>query len=270
MKENRKSQVAGGVLLIGISLLAILLIFSLNSLGWPIGQGITKIGNVVSVPQNIPYGTLLVQVESNETVLPNSAVLVNQAGFYSNTRIVHIPDVPISIQESNGIGGGLTNYTNYQGQIQETLPPTYYTIKISDWRFDNLTLNVQVLSNRTTFLKVTLDATAFKVESFNVADPDGSGWAVGWENIFAQVQTPMPVASSGSRIFLDIFEPPAQVVSSVNRNELTPVSVTSSTMENQSQWVSLQLSSPINIHSIQTLSLFTLKTNYTVTTLGSS
>ena len=158
----------------------------------------------------------------------------------------------------------ITNFTDSSGEIQENLAPNSYTIKFFDWRLDNLSVQVQISSNNVTDLNVTVNASSYAVQSFNIADPDSSGFAVGWGQIYALVDTNRSVTLQNQIIFLDTVDSLITPIGSLNQVGLTPVTLSSVSSTNDSQWLQIQVKAPVNISSIRTMSILTLHSVYTV------
>jgi hypothetical protein len=74
MRESKKSQLAGIAGAIGVALLAFLLIFSVNSLQWPLASKISEVITDLPSPNTVPDGVLLVNIVSNLTIFTTNAV----------------------------------------------------------------------------------------------------------------------------------------------------------------------------------------------------
>jgi hypothetical protein len=268
MRESRKSQLAGIAGAIGIAILAFFLIFALNSLNWPIAASLGKAITVIPSPTQVPDGILVVNVQSSLTVIPGSAV----------PRLVDVP-VPSSVQQSENLSGvrvwiyislntqpSVSNITNAQGQVQENLAPNSYTVKLVDWRLNNLSSAVQISSDKITNLNVTLNATSYAIQSSSISDPDFSGYAVSWGHIYAQLNSNQSVTAQNPSTYLDteysVFTP----LSRITQSGVTPVTIGSSTQNNGSQWVQIQVNAPLNISSIRSMSILALHAQSSVST----
>jgi len=265
MRESRKSQLASSIAVLGIALIAFFLIFALNSLAWPVGS---TVGNVISnlpTPIKVPNGVLRVTVHSNQTIVTGSSYL-NSGLVIPNPDREPLQGIHVLVYLNAATSPTLTNFTNSDGQVQESLAPDAYTVKFFDWRLDNLSVSVQVSSNSITDLNVTVNASTYAVQSFNIADPDSSGFAVGWEQVYALVGTNQSVTSQGQITFLDTVSPPSTPINTINQYGLTQITVSTTSSTNDSQWLQIQVKTPMNISSIRTMSILTLHSVYAVKT----
>jgi hypothetical protein len=254
-------------LLLGMALISLLLISALNNTSWPVSSDISRINFNLATPRPTPPGTLVVYLISNESAFPSSGIIGNNCRINCrNYQIVPLANVPIYISLTGGLGTFATNISNVTGVVAEQLPPNSYTIRINDWRLQNLSVPLQVFSNKTTTLLVSLYNTVYVVQSYNIADPDSSGWAVGWQQVYADVPTAQIVSGAGISTFLDTQLPVRELLEGPPSSLLTPVTVSSSTVENGSEWLQLQLNNPIPIQNIQTMNLLTLRTTFAVNT----
>lgn len=267
MRQSRKSQLEGLVGALAIAVVAFFLIFSLNSLQWPLASSLSKVVTLLPSPSAVPDGILIVNVESNLTVFPTN----HTVGSFYNPPIFGIfsssavPGVKVAVFQ--GLGLTITNYTNSAGQAQEDLAPDSYTVKLLDWRLDNLSTLVQVSSNKITELEVGVNATSYSIQSANIVDPDSSGWAVSWGQIYVQLGTNRSVTTENPQTFLDTSYSAFTPIGRIQADGVTPVTVGGTTQGfSGSQWVQIQVDSPLNISSIRSMSILTLHSEYKVST----
>ncbi len=132
-------------------------------------------------PNTVPDGVLLVNIVSNLTIFPTSAVssiYTPVPGYTSVNETGGFSGVAVYVYEGLSTQPSVQNITNSLGQVEENLSPNTYGVKLVDWRLNNLTVNVQIKSNEISYLNVTVNATSYVIESANIADPDFSGWVV--------------------------------------------------------------------------------------------
>src|SRR5579862_3022465 len=137
MRESRKSQLASLIAILGIALIAFFLIFALNSLAWPVGS---TVGNVISelpTPVKVSDGVLRVTVNSNQTIVAPESFHGGLGIVPPNPYVEAVPGVLVSVYLNTVTSPTITNFTDSNGQIQESLAPNSYTIKFYDWRLDN-------------------------------------------------------------------------------------------------------------------------------------
>jgi hypothetical protein len=158
------------------------------------------------------------------------------------------------------------NITNSLGQVEENLSPNTYGVKLVDWRLNNLTVNVQIKSNEISYLNVTVNATSYVIESANIADPDFSGWVVSWGQIYARVDANQSITAHNPLTYLDTGFSPFTPLTGIQQAGVTPIKISSADLSNGSQWVQLQVSAPLNISSIRSMSILTLHSQYNLTT----
>jgi len=268
MRESKKSQLAGIAGAIGVALLAFLLIFAMNSLQWPLASKISEVITDLPSPDTIPDGVLLVNVQSNLTVFPTEAVsgiFTPVPGFSSINESGGFSGVVVNIYLGLSSEPSVQNVTNSQGQIQENLAPNTYSVKLVDWRLNNLTFTVQIKSNQVTNVSVIANATSYMIESAHIADPDSSGWAVSWGQIYARIDANQSITANSPQIYLDTTYSPFAPLSDIRQIGVTPITVNTADRSNGSQWIQLQVSAPLNISSIKSMSILTLQSQYEVT-----
>jgi hypothetical protein len=270
MRDSKKSQLAGIAGAIGIAILAFFLIFSLNSLQWPLAASLGKAISDLPSPTPIPDGILAVNVLSNLTVFPgvssiNSQFGITNSGSFNQTE--NLSGVTVAVYSGPSLRPILTNYTNSQGQAQEDLAPNTYSVRLIDWRLNNLTTTVQISSNKITNLNVTLNATSYAIQLANIADPDFSGWAVSWGQIFALIDANQSVTAHSPQIYLDTEYAAFTPMSRVGFLGVTPISVGASNQNNGSQWIQFQVKVPLDISRIVAMSILALRSEYRVNTI---
>ena len=268
MRESKKSQLAGIAGAIGVALLAFLLIFSLNSLQWPLASKISEVITDLPSPDTIPDGVLLVHVVSNLTIFPTSAVpsiFTPAPGYSSINEANGFAGVIVYIYEDSNTQPSVQNITNSLGRIQENLSPNTYSVKLVDWRANNLTVKVQIKSNQISYLNVTVNATSYMIESANIDDPDFSGWAVSWGQVYARVDANQTITAQDPQIYLDTGFSPFTPLTSIQQTGVTPIKISSADQSNGSQWVQLEVSAPMNISNIKSMSILTLHSQYNLT-----
>ena len=266
MRESRKSQLASLIAILGIALIAFFLIFALNSLAWPVGS---TVGNVISelpTPVKVSDGVLRVTVNSNQTIVAPESFHGGLGIVPPNPYVEAVPGVLVSVYLNTVTSPTITNFTDSNGQIQESLAPNSYTIKFYDWRLDNLSVSVQISSNSITQLNVTVNASSYAVQSFNIADPDSTGFAVNWGQIFALIETNRPITSQSQIIFLDTVDSPTTPISNIDQAGLTPVTLSTASSSNDSQWLQIQVKTPMNIGTVRSMTILTLSSAYSVNT----
>jgi|SRR5579872_1038261 len=260
MRKSTKSQLSSFAILLAIGVLSIFLLVAMNFLAWPVGQEVGKIATINPIPAKVPDGVLLVTVLSNQSIAGNSGA--------NGSSVVSEPFPGLSVAVSLGLDTPfVTNRTTDTGQIEENVAPDTYAIKILDWRLNNFTTSVAVLSNEITSLTITLNATSYLVQEFHVQDPDSVGLIVGWEQVYVHLDSTAPAAPQNSNVYLDTqFSPETPITSMTNSRTVTSVTVASEQSGNVSQWVQLNVKAPLNIGAIKTLSLLDLQTTYAVNT----
>jgi hypothetical protein len=270
MRDSKKSQLAGILGAIGIAVLAFFLIFSLNSLQWPLAASLGKALASLPSPATIPDGVLEVSVASNLTVFPGPSANSKSVLTSSNTlqRIENLMGVQVDIYSGSGTTLIERNVTGVTGEWEGNLPPTTYSVKLLDWRLDNFTTSVQVVSNSVTKLDVTLNASSYVIQSSNIADPDFSGYAVSWGQIYALVDANQPVNGHSPVTYLDTAYSPFTPMSRIAISGVTPISIEASNQNNGSQWVQFTVSAPLDLGSIRAMSILALRTEYSVNTIA--
>jgi hypothetical protein len=270
MRDSKKSQLAGIAGAIGIAVLAFFLIFALNSLQWPLAASLGKAISALPSPVTIPDGILVVKVVSNLTVFPglshNSQSVLSNSGSFQ--QLENLRGVQVDVYLSSGETLIQRNVTGATGQAIEDLAPNTYIVKLLDWRLNNLTTSIQISSDKATNLNVTLNATSYVIQSANIADPDFSGYAVSWGQIYALVDASQSVTAHSPVTFLDTKFSPFTPMSRVAISGITPISVVGSDQNNGSQWVQFAVKSPLDLGDIRSLSILALRTEYSVNTIA--
>jgi len=266
MRESRKSRIGGIAGAIGIAIVAFFLIFSLNSLEWPLASSLGKVVSVLPAPITVPDGVLLVTVHSNLTVIPTNSTtsLLDNPSFFPGYTTESLAGIKLGV--FLGLSESVTNITNSFGQVRENLSPNTYAVKFFDWRLNNLSVAIQISSNKLTTLDISVNATSYSIQSANIVDPDFSGYAVSWGQIFLNVGTNASVTSGNPQTFLDTTYQTSTPISRMEQSGVTPITVGSSSEGNGSEWVQVQVNAPLNIGSIRSMSILTLRSEYNVTT----
>jgi len=266
MRESRKSRLAEIAGAIGIAIVAFFLIFSLNSFEWPLASSLGKVVTILPSPTPVPDGVLLVDVNSNLSVIPTnpSTDFFGSPSVSSSVNTEPLPGIKLGI--FLGLSESVTNLTDSRGQVRENLSPNTYTIKFFDWRLNNLSTNVQISSDKITLLSVNVNATSYAIQSANIVDPDFSGWAVSWGQIFVNVATNRSVTSGNPQTFLDTSFQSSTPLSRIAQSGVTRITVGPSNQGNGSEWIQVNVNAPLNISGIKTMSILTLNSEYNVTT----
>ncbi|MDA4111603.1 MAG: hypothetical protein OK439_03630 [Thaumarchaeota archaeon] len=265
MRESRKSQLASFVILMGIGLLSLLLLFAMNFLAWPVGSAIGKVATFTPSPQKVPFGVLSVTVVSNQTLITTSNLVNNTGISFPFSTTEPLTGIPIAVSKGT-LQPFVTNRTDNVGQILENIPPDTYNLRLGDWRLNNMNISVQVYSNKVTAVNVTLNATSYTVQQFDIFDPDSTGFVVGWEQVYAQLLSSQLITAKGPQTFMDTNLAPATPIEGIGQSMVTPISIASVQLGNGSQWVQFQVKAPLNIGNIKAMSLLSLKTFYSVNT----
>lgn len=252
---------------LGIVVMAFLLIFSVNSLQWPLASSIGKVITILPSPTKIPDGILVVSVQSNTTVVsPSGSFSVGVPGFFVYNGEQTFPGVRISVYLSGSLSTTVSNITDSAGQVEEVLAPDAYTVILPDWRLNNLSVPIQISSDKITKINVQVNADSYTIQSASISDPDSSGFAVSWGSIFVRLSTNQTIASQNIQTFLDTAYPAGTPLDRIQQAGVAPITVGSSSPGNDSQWVEILVTSPLNISSIKSMSLLTLHTQYEVNT----
>ncbi len=210
-------------------------------------------------PTKVADGVLLVNVQSNLTLVPSPPAI-------GGAEVESLPGVAVAVYQGFGSTATVHNITDSLGQAQEDLPPGTYTAKLLDWRFENLSTTVEISSDKVTDLNVTLNATSYVIQSANIADPDFSGWAVSWGQIYVQLDANWSVSSSVPSTYLDTQYPANTPISRIEQPGVTPITISASGQSNGSRWVQIQVITPLNISSIKSMSILTLRSEFMVGT----
>jgi hypothetical protein len=270
MRDSKKSQLAGIAGAIGIAVLAFFLIFAVNSLEWPLAASLGKAISDLPSPTTIPDGILVVNVVSNLTVFPgrssNSQSVLSKSGSFQ--RLENLSGVQVDVYSGSGTTPILRNVTGHTGQAVEDLAPNTYTVKLLDWRLNNLTTSIQISSDKATNLNVTLNATSYVIQSANIADPDFSGYAVSWGQIYALIDANQSVTAHSPITFLNTKFSPFTPMSRVAISGITPISVEGSDQNNGSQWVQIAVKTALDLSNIRSMSILALRTEYSVNTIA--
>lgn len=274
---------SSAAIVLGLALFSSLLVFNVNLLAWPVGSEISHIQNRIAESLPVARGMLRIVAQVNETYAPSpilirtypgsteSAIIVLEQG----SEIAPLTEIPVSISAAGPSSvplSVLTNplivLTNTSGEIETLLAPNLYTVNFEDWRLNNLSVNLQVYSGQITQLNVVLNASSYGIQYFDVADSDNSGWVSSWQQVFALLPTAMPLTLQGESTYLATNFSFFGFVKELTNNSFTPVSITSSLIGNNSEWVQLQVREPLRIGEIHTLNLIAMKTFYMVSIIA--
>jgi hypothetical protein len=286
MREIKRDQIAFLSIVIILFLLSLLLVTNVNSLLAPVGANVNfNSGNSTS-PSSNADGLLVITVESNLTVIPTSEgpVSVGNSGLLNSP----LRGVQLSISErapsiSRGVPKNpitISNSTNSNGEFGVYLPPGTYNVGFLDWRMNDSVVSVTVYPAQTTHLGSYLNATTFPVESFNIVDPDSSGWILGWGQMFALVPGEQNVTSNDGAFIETGSESPTAYLTGGNPSGIssvsivtagtppgiTPVSISGSIANQNSEWLSIKVGSPVAIAAIHSLRLLSLNDIFLVST----
>jgi hypothetical protein len=134
---------------------------------------------------------------------------------------------------------------------------------------DNLSKPVQISSDKITELNVTLNATSYSIQAANIADPDFTGWAVSWGQIYALVDANQSIGVQGptATTYLNTEYSAFTPMSHMGVSGVTPITIGASDLNNGSQWIQIQVKSPVDISSIKTMSILTLIPESSVSTI---
>ena len=99
MRESRKSQLAGIGAALAVAIVAFFLIFSLNSLQWPLASSLSKVVTILPSPSAVPDGILIVNVDSNLTFVPTNHTigLFYSPPFVPNFSTEGLPGVLVAV-----------------------------------------------------------------------------------------------------------------------------------------------------------------------------
>jgi len=176
--------------------------------------------------------------------------------------------VQVDIYSGSGTAMIEKNFTGPNGEWQGNLPPTTYSVKLQDWRLDNFTTSVQVVSSSVTKLDVILNASSYVVQSSSIADPDFLGYAVSWGQIYALVYANQTVTGHSPVTYLDTAYSPFTPMSRIAISGVTPISIEGYNQNNGSQWIQFTVSAPLDLGSIRAMSILALRTEYSVNTVA--
>jgi hypothetical protein len=266
MQRSRRDQLSLITILIVFFLLSLLLATNLNSFLAPVGPNNSTTSGNTPQPSFNGDGMLVITIESNLTVFPSSRtsspVKLGNDGFLNSP----IRGVLISITNTASNADTFANFTNSYGQFAIYLPAATYKVGFLDWRLNFSTMSVDVYTGEVTRLDAHLNATTYPVQTFNIVDPDSSGWALGWGEMYALIPSVQAVTSINSSTFVETntLSPTAYFLDSGNPSALTRVSVIGSLSSQNSQWLEMQVKSPLAIATIHTLRLLSMNTVYLV------
>ncbi len=226
--------------------------------------------------------TVILGVQNN--TIPSAALqgpLPNESAA-SDVRII------VSTQGTQSVVD--TSVTNSSGVFSTALPPSSYRVEIADPRFNNLTVNLQVIGGETTRLRAVLNETNYPASAFDLMDTDSANYVGGWNEVFARVQTNQTIPTGyGVTTYVRFFTSywgffsisgvgpvyNGTIAVSVNSvvigsipfsNNTIPASIVSASEGNDSQWLQLKLSQFFSVEGVTGLEIITHAVSYTVST----
>ena len=249
-------------------IMSIVLITNLGTFTEPSLAGLS-LGSKNTHSNEQPNGELVLRIEANIFGVRNfnANSTIGDLSLNNVSLNMALSDVHVEIINLANLSSHVNNYTNPAGFLNMSLPISSYYISFIDWRFNNTRVTVQIEPGRTTFVNVYLNASTFAVQSFDIVDPDSAGMIVGWENMYVQLANLDTIGSQNSSTFLITHNFPFLVaLETTLPSGVTPVSVALNFDSNSSQWISLNVKSPIPISSILNVNLLVLRTNFVVVT----
>lgn len=263
MREVRGSQIAVPALLLILFLLTMFIVPILNNFGLPTASNIFPLHTSREHSSNAD-GILNIFVKSNLTVFPSSqssgSIKVGDHGFVNEP----VQGVAVSITNLQTQSRTIKT-TDSDGQLVVSLSAAEYVVGFLDWRLNYSTLTVEIHSGQSTDLRSYLNATSYPVQSFNVIDTDSSGWVVGWQQMYMLVPATWPVSGLSTNTFMETgTSTPFTILASENPENLTQVSIIGRFQGQNSEWLSIQIASPVEIQSIQGLQLLSIDAKYVV------
>lgn len=203
-------------------------------------------------------GELVVKVEANVTSSSISATSSTNSSSLSYLVLQNVPleHVRVEITPQENLSSHMINYTDQNGLLNVSLVSSTYYVSFNDWRFNDSQLSVQVEPGQTTIVSAYLNATSYLVTSFDILDPQSSGTIVNWDNLFVQLPNPGTIDQHGATAFLitDNLSSGIALDSTIPAG-VTPVSMSSAEITNNSQWMTLRVGSQIPIRSIQSMTM---------------
>lgn len=241
-------------------LMLVLSLFLLTNLGSLTSPSVSELGQGAKKknPNGQQSGELTLRLEANITEHP---------GLNASFVDAPLDRVQVEVTNQENLSSHLSNYTNPNGFLNMSLPSSNYYISFNDWRLNNSQILVQIRTGIITLVNVYLNASVYNVQSFDIVDPESSGMAVGWENMYAQLANLDTVGNQGASTFLITKNFPSLVaLDSTLPTGVTPVSIRLDSQSNSSQWLSLKVGSPISISSITNVDLLSLSSRFVVST----
>lgn len=267
MPGSKKSRLAGIGGAIGIAVLAFFMIFALNSLQWPIASSLGSVVSIFPSPAKVPDGILEVYVQSNMTVIPLSAEPSYPSYGLSSSAVENLAGINVDVYLSSGVGPIVSNVTGPGGSLELNLAPNNYSVRLVDWRLDNLTVNLQVSSDKVTDLNATVNAMSYVIESASISDPDFAGYATSWGQIYVLVDSNQSINAKSPETFLDAQYPAFTPLYRIDQQDVVPIVVVgTSDRSNYTQWIQIRVDSPLSIGNIRSMSILTLRSQYAVST----
>lgn len=268
MRERGRNQLAATAVLLMLFLLSLLIASNLNKFALPLSS------NVFVPPTNKgsssnAEGVLHITIESNLTVfpsplIPRPIVVVNKELTTVNNPVQKVVVSITNLQTHSRT----TRTTDSYGQLEVFLPAAEYLVEFVDWRLNYSSFTVEIHSGKMTLLQSYLNATFYPAQAFNIVDPDSSGYVVGWQQLYMLVPTTNLVSGSGTSTFINTgTSTPLAVLSNQNPGHLTSVSVVGRLEGQNSEWLSVQVGSPVAIQDIQGLQFLSINATYRVSSV---
>ena len=256
-----------------LTLLAILLVPNLSQYTLPSSP---KITGLVPKQQSLVApdgGLLLITVEANLTLVPQPFLIgISSASqiHYLPTEVTNrpVPDVNVIITNTKDSSIQISNLTNSLGQVGDYLTPGTYRVEFLDWRLNDSSVTVNVISGQVTSLKSFINATDYFVQSFSISDPHSSGLVVSWQPLYVQIQGTQLISSQRTLTYLEYSNvSPETALNTAGASGMgVRVQVGGNMYMNRSEWLDVSVESPISIESIGGLQLLVLNIIYLVAT----
>lgn len=258
-------------------LLSVLLLTSLGRFTIPNGSDL-GLGSKKTESNGQLNGELVVKVDANMTEIPASKSSFIPTAVSGNDftaadpvtpglfRNVPLGQVQVTITNEQNRTSHLNNYTDSKGILNMSLPFSSYFVTFDDWRFNNTQLSVQIEAGRVTFVSAYLNATSYAVQSIVLSDPYSSGMVVPWESTYIRLPNTDYISPQSANSFLITDNIPFVVtLDSTFPSGIIPITITSTSMADNSDWLTLQVGFPLPIASIRTMNLYILSPQYSVT-----
>jgi hypothetical protein len=271
-----------GLIVLSLIILSTVLLLSLNVFAWPLGETLRQQVNIV--PPAVERGNLTVVLGVQYNTIPSAA----PQGQYPNESAASDVRIIVSTQGIQSVVD--TSATNSSGVFSTALPPSTYRVEVADPRFNNLTLNLQVIGGETTMLRAVLNETNYPASAFDLMDSDSANYVGVWNEVFARVQTNQTIPTGyGVTTYVRFFTSywglftisgigPVYngtfgvTVNSVLTgsipfsNNTVEASIVSASEGSDSQWLQLNLSQFFSVEGVTDLEIITHTVSYTVST----